>query len=67
LNVVETAEYSIDGGDWTPVLPVTKLADSTELEYSLDIERPAPGEHTIAVRVVDEYENRQVEKVVVRN
>jgi hypothetical protein len=67
LNVVETAEYSIDGGDWIPVLPVTRLADSTELDYSLELERPSPGEHTIAVRVADEYENRQVEKVVVRN
>ncbi len=66
LNVIEKAEYSIDGGDWTPVLPVTRLADSTELEYSLEMARPAPGEHTIAVRVTDEYENQRVEKVVVR-
>ena len=66
LNVVAKAEYSIDGGEWTPVLPATKLADATELDYKFDLERPSPGEHTIAVRVNDEYDNQQVEKVVVR-
>ncbi len=66
LNVVATAEYSLDGGEWTPVLPVTRLADSTQLDYSLALERPSSGEHTIAVRVTDEYENQRVEKVVVR-
>jgi hypothetical protein len=66
LNVIEKAEYSIDGGEWTPVLPLTRLADSTELDYSVAIEKPLTGEHTIAVRVADEYENQRVEKVVVR-
>jgi sugar lactone lactonase YvrE len=66
LNVVSTAEYSVDGGAWTPVLPVTRLADSAELDYSLTLDRPTPGEHTIAVRVTDEYENQRVEKIVVR-
>ena len=66
LNVIEKAEYSIDGGEWTPVLPLTRLADSTELDYSVVIEQPLAGEHTIAVRVADEYENQRVEKVVIR-
>jgi len=66
ISIVEKAEYSIDGGDWIVVEPITKLSDAPELDYKLSITRPAPGEHTIAVRVTDEYENQSVEKTVVR-
>jgi hypothetical protein len=65
LNNVTKAEYSLDGGDWTVVSPVTRLSDSPELDYDLSIETPA-GEHTIAVRVQDDYDNVAVEKVVVK-
>ncbi len=64
LNNLGKAEYSLDGGDWTVVAPVTKLSDSLELDYDLAIDA-APGEHTIAVRVVDEYDNLATDKVVV--
>jgi hypothetical protein len=47
------------------VSPVTKLSDSLDLDYDLTIDA-APGEHTIAVRVADEYENLATDKVVVR-
>lgn len=66
LSVVERAEYSVNGGEWTMVLPVTRLSDSLELEYRLTIERPQPGEYTVAVRVADEFANQSVEKVVVK-
>ena len=66
LSVVTKAEYSVDGGEWTLVDPVTKLSDSRELDYSLDLSDVTPGEHTIAVRVQDEFENQAAEKVVVR-
>lgn len=65
LNNVTKAEYSLDGGDWTVVAPVTRLSDSPELDYDLSIDAPA-GEHTIAVRVQDDYDNVAVEKVVVK-
>jgi len=65
LNDLAKAEYSLDGGDWTVVAPVTKLSDSQELDYQLDLDA-APGEHTIAVRVADDYDNQAVEKVVVK-
>lgn len=64
LNNIDRAEYSVDGGEWTVAAPVTKLSDSPELDYSLTV-NAGPGEHTIAVRVTDDYENQATEKVVV--
>ena len=65
LSNVTKAEYSLDGGEWTVAAPVTKLSDSPELDYLLSLDA-APGEHTVAVRVLDEYENLAAEKVVAR-
>jgi hypothetical protein len=66
LNNITKAEYSLDGGEWTVVAPVTKLSDSLELDYDLTLDA-GPGEHTIAVRVADDYDNLATDKVVVRN
>jgi hypothetical protein len=65
LNDIAEAEYSLDGGEWTVAAPVTKLSDSHELDYALSVEA-APGEHTLAVRVKDDYDNEAVEKAVVK-
>jgi hypothetical protein len=59
------AEYSLDGCDWMVAAPVTKISDAPELDYELTLDAP-PGEHTIAVRVVDENDNQAVDKAVVR-
>lgn len=64
LNDIARAEYSLDGGDWTVAAPTSKLSDSLELDYALALDA-SPGEHTIAVRVVDDYENQATEKAVV--
>src|SRR5581483_3425931 len=64
LNNIKSAEYSLDGGDWTVVAPVSGLSDSPELEYSLTLSNLAPGEHTLAVRVEDDYDNIATEKIV---
>jgi len=66
LSVVAKAEYSIDGGDWLVTAPTTRLSDSRELDYDLTVDNIAAGEHTIAVRVEDEYENQSADKAVVR-
>jgi hypothetical protein len=47
-------------------LPATKLSDSRELDYSLTLNNVAPGEHTVAVRVQDDYDNQFTGKVVVK-
>jgi sugar lactone lactonase YvrE len=65
LNNIGKAEYSLDGGEWTVAAPVTKLSDAPELDYVLSLDA-GPGEHTIAVRVQDEYENLATDKAVVK-
>ena len=65
LSNLGRAEYSLDGGDWTVAEPVTKLTDSPALDYELNVDAAA-GEHTIAVRVVDDNDNQTVDKVVVK-
>ena len=47
------------------VSPASGLSDSPELDYELNVDA-APGEHTIAVRAEDAYDNQGTEKVVVR-
>jgi hypothetical protein len=66
LSIISKAEYSIDGGEWTLVTPVGKLSDSLALDYELTLDDVTPGEHTIAVRVEDEYANQATDKVVVK-
>jgi hypothetical protein len=65
LNNVAKAEYSLDGCEWTVAAPTTKLSDSPELDYDLTLDA-GPGEHTIAVRVADDYDNQATDKVVVK-
>ena len=62
---IDKAEYSVNGGDWLLAQPVTRLTDSPEEAYRLEIDRTS-GEQVIAVRVSDEFDNQTVEKVVVR-
>ena len=63
---ITSAEYSIDGGDWTPVLPSSRLFDSKEASFDFLTADVTAGEHTVAVRVYDEYDNLATSKTVVR-
>jgi hypothetical protein len=64
LSLIQKVEYSLDGGEWTFVDPVTKLSDAEALDYSLTLKNLAPGEHTVAVRAEDDFDNVSVEKLV---
>ena len=64
-SIVEKAEYSLNGGEWLLALPVTRLFDSPEEDFRLQVEAGA-GEQVIAVRVLDEFGNQATEKVVLR-
>ena len=66
LSNIKHAEYSLDGGDWTRVDPVSRLSDSKTEDYEVTIPAASGREHTIAVRVADDDENAAVDKVVVR-
>jgi len=65
LSTIAKAEYSVNGGDWLMVDPVTRLSDSKEEDYRFSVDHAA-GECTIAVRVTDEYDNQAVAKTVVK-
>ena len=66
LSNIVKAEYSLDGGDWTVVDPVAKLSDSKALDYSLTLGTLSAGEHTLAVRSTDDFDNTSVEKILIR-
>ena len=75
-SVIDRAEYSLDGGDWELLLPVSRLFDSKDLAFdfltsstesgSTESGSAESGEHTVAVRVYDRFENLVTSKVVVR-
>jgi hypothetical protein len=65
-SVIGRAEYSLDGGEWMMVEPATKLMDSREHSFAVRIREVQAGEHTIAVRVADEFDNQAVAKAVVK-
>ncbi|HEY8715490.1 MAG TPA: hypothetical protein VIM00_08910, partial [Candidatus Acidoferrum sp.] len=54
---IERAQYSLDGGDWTLLAPAGSISDAPEEKYEFTLESAAPGEHTIAVRAYDRFEN----------
>jgi outer membrane protein assembly factor BamB len=62
-SAVARAEYSLDAGDWTQVFPADRVTDSRQENYAVVLKNLAPGEHTLAVRVYDRFENIAVSKV----
>ena len=64
---IHKAEYSLDGSDWKPVLPASRLFDSKQLSFDFETEDVEAGEHTVAVRVHDGHDNLATAKVVVRD
>jgi sugar lactone lactonase YvrE len=64
MSALSKAEYSINGGDWMVVEPTTRLTDSLEHDYRVQVDRA--GETTVAVRVSDENDNQSVAKIVVK-
>ena len=55
---IERAQYSVDGGDWILVAPVGNISDAPEERYEFPLSiAVSTGEHTIAVRVYDRFEN----------
>jgi hypothetical protein len=64
LSTIRRAEYSVDGADWTVVDPVSRLSDAQALDYKLTLKNLSPGEHTVAVRSTDDFDNTATEKIV---
>ena len=57
FSSIERAQYSVDGGEWILLAPVNGISDSRTENYSFTVRGLAPGEHTIAVRAYDRFEN----------
>jgi hypothetical protein len=63
---IDRAQYSIDGGDWVFIAPIGGVSDSLEERYEFTLpEALAPGEHSIAVRAYDHFENVGSAKTIV--
>jgi hypothetical protein len=54
---VERAQFSLDGGDWVLVSPAGNISDAPEEHYEFTVSDTPAGEHTIAVRAYDRFEN----------
>ena len=54
---IERAQYSLDGGDWILVAPVSHISDAPEERYEFPLNGLPQGEHTVAVRAYDRFEN----------
>jgi hypothetical protein len=62
-SAIVRAQYSLDAGEWTIVSPVSTLSDSPTEQYSVTVRGVTPGEHTVSVRVYDQFENESAAKV----
>jgi hypothetical protein len=56
-SAIDRAQYSLDGGEWILLSPKSGISDSKEETYDFSVAGLAPGEHTIAVRAYDQFEN----------
>jgi len=54
---IERAQYSVDGGDWILLAPTQGISDNKTENYSFTVRGLSPGEHTIAVRAYDRFDN----------
>jgi hypothetical protein len=65
-NFIARAQYSLDAGDWMLVFPMGGLTDAAHENYDFQIQKIAVGEHTITVRIYDQFENVSSAKTTVR-
>jgi hypothetical protein len=54
---IERAQCSVDGGEWVLVAPVGNISDALEERYEFSLPELPLGEHTIAVRAYDHFDN----------
>jgi hypothetical protein len=66
VSFITRAQYSLDAGDWTLVFPAGGLSDAPRESYDFQLPKVSPGEHTVTVRVYDQFENVSTAKTTVR-
>jgi hypothetical protein len=62
-SALARAEFSVDAGGWKVVFPLDRTTDSPSENFSFLLKALPPGEHTVAVRVSDLFENSASAKV----
>ena len=62
LSWIDKAEYSIDGGEWTALLPDNLVTDSQSLDYTIT----ASAGQMVSIRVYDENDNVSAKVVVAK-
>ncbi|HKW62881.1 MAG TPA: hypothetical protein VJN89_10075 [Candidatus Acidoferrum sp.] len=62
-SAIDHAQYSLDGGDWILVSPSNGISDAPVEQYGFSIPTVLPGEHTLAVRAYDRFENVGTAKI----
>jgi len=62
-SAIARAEFSVDGSDWKVAFPADRATDSPSETYALTLPSLPPGEHTVAVRIFDLFENSTSAKV----
>jgi hypothetical protein len=65
-NSIDKTQYSVDGGDWILVRPANGISDYKTETYSFTVHSLRPGEHTIAVRAYDRFENVGAAKTTIQ-
>jgi hypothetical protein len=63
---IARAQYSLDAEDWALVFPSGGLSDASRENYDFQVHKVTPGEHTITIRVYDQFENVTSAKATVR-
>ena len=65
-TAIEKTEYSVDGGEWKLLLPENGISDAPVEHYQGTVVGLSGGEHTIAVRAYDRFQNVGSGKVTVQ-
>lgn len=60
---IARTSYSVDAGEWQTVFPSGQLTDAPSENYDVVLHSLTPGEHTVSVRVFDQFENTAAGKV----
>jgi len=63
---IDRAQYSVDGGEWVLLVPASGISDYRTESYSFTVRGLKPGEHTIAVRAYDRFDNVGAAKTTIQ-
>jgi len=64
LSDIVSADWSLDGGQWTPALPIDQVFDDSAETFLVTVKDLKAGEHTFVLRVEDALGNVGAGKVV---